>query len=85
MLLNSDEVDPKKPLLGLAVCDDNINIKVSARAVRDYSNEKLNLSGVIRDSAAKVGGVGGGHNIAAGAIIPLGTEKKFIEICNKNI
>jgi RecJ-like exonuclease len=83
MVLNSGDVDNLRPLVGFANCDDGLNVKVSARASQHLSEEGLNLSEVVRVAAEQVGGTGGGHNIAAGAQIPYGTEKTFLNILNK--
>jgi single-stranded-DNA-specific exonuclease len=45
----------------------------------------LDLSQVMKKSSEKVGGVGGGHNIAAGATIPKGSEKEFLAFAEKMV
>jgi len=37
----------------------------------------------MKKSSEKVGGVGGGHNIAAGATIPKGKEEEFLTFADK--
>jgi RecJ-like exonuclease len=39
----------------------------------------MDLSVAIRSAAEKVGGVGGGHNIAAGATIPEKRKEEFLD------
>jgi RecJ-like exonuclease len=39
----------------------------------------------MKEACKKVGGSGGGHDIAAGGVIPRGTEKQFIEIVDKMV
>lgn len=54
--------------------------KVSSRGTRKLvDKDGLDLSVALRDAAASVGGVGGGHNIASGATIPLGKDIDFIQ------
>ncbi|HUT26719.1 MAG TPA: DHH family phosphoesterase [Methanomassiliicoccales archaeon] len=54
--------------------------KVSSRGTRKLvDKDGLDLSVAMRDAAATVGGVGGGHNIASGATFPLGKEIDFIQ------
>lgn len=54
--------------------------KVSSRGTRKLvDKEGLDLSVAMRDAAASVGGVGGGHNIASGATIPLGKDIDFLQ------
>ncbi len=40
----------------------------------------LNLADAISKAAEKVGGVGGGHNVAAGATIPPEAKEEFLEL-----
>ncbi len=60
--------------LGLANTD-NHKIKVSARISPQMN---INLASALNSAASLVGGSGGGHNVAAGAIIPKGEEENFI-------
>ena len=54
--------------------------KVSSRGTRKLVDmDGLDLSVAMRDAAASVGGVGGGHNIASGATIPLGKDIDFLQ------
>jgi len=54
--------------------------KVSSRGTRALvDKDGLDLSVALRDAAASVGGVGGGHNIASGATIPLGKDIDFLQ------
>lgn len=72
-----------KPLIGFNV--GNNDTKVSSRGTRRQVQKGLNLSLVMRESAKEVGGSGGGHDIAAGAVIPRGKEKQFVEAANRLI
>ena len=72
-----------KPLIGFNV--GNNDTKVSGRGSRRQVQKGLNLSLVMRESAKEVGGSGGGHDIAAGAVIPRGKEKQFVETANRLI
>lgn len=58
--------------------------KVSGRISLDLS-EKLDLSLIFRSAAEMVGGSGGGHRNAAGAMIPNGKENEFIKNVNNII
>ena len=78
MLLNDEETRNDLPLVGFAEKTEG-EIKASARATQFLVNKGLDLSIIIRESAESVGGVGGGHNIAAGATIPKGKEDEFLE------
>ncbi len=67
--------NPRLIVFGFANIKESV--KVSARA--DGSAADLNR--ITRESAKKVGGTGGGHRSAAGAKIPKGCEKKYIDAC----
>ncbi|MHC1575412.1 MAG: DHHA1 domain-containing protein [Candidatus Methanogasteraceae archaeon] len=66
------------PIFAFANSDDGL--KVSARGTQGLIKQGLNLADAIGECAAKVGGTGGGHNIAAGATIPSGTKDEFLEL-----
>jgi RecJ-like exonuclease len=84
MLLNSEDISSNLPLVGFAEKEDG-NIKVSARGTENLVEKGLNLSSAIKKAANSVDGVGGGHNIAAGATIPKGKEEEFLDILEKEI
>lgn len=84
MLLNSEEVSNDLPLVGFADKADG-EVKVSARATEELVERGLNLSLAMKKAAVALDGVGGGHNIAAGATIPKGKEEEFLEILEREI
>jgi nanoRNase/pAp phosphatase (c-di-AMP/oligoRNAs hydrolase) len=53
-------------------------VKASGRGTKDLIEEGLDLATAMSEAAAAVGGIGGGHNIAAGASIPEGREEDFL-------
>ncbi|WP_457549823.1 DHHA1 domain-containing protein [Archaeoglobus sp.] len=70
-----------KPIVAFANCDEGV--KVSTRATQRLVEKGLNLAKAIEIACRKVGGHGGGHKIAAGAIIPKGKEWEFLEEFNR--
>jgi len=80
MLFGSGKVDDRKPIFALAVADDGI--KVSGRGTKILVDAGLDLSEVMRAATAEVGGVGGGHNIAAGATIAPEKVNEFLMLAN---
>ncbi|HDN17667.1 MAG TPA: DHH family phosphoesterase [Candidatus Bathyarchaeota archaeon] len=76
ILSTSPPYNVDKPLIGYTSIDEK-NYKISARS----SNPKLNLSRIIGKASESVSGMGGGHEMAAGAIIP---KKKF-QLFLKNV
>ncbi len=81
MLFGSGKVDDRKPIFALAVADDGI--KVSGRGTKQLVDAGLDLSDVMRRTTEKLGGVGGGHNIAAGATIAPENVNEFLELANE--
>lgn len=81
MVLSSDEADPYLPIIAFAAADDGI--KVSARASRPLISKGLDLSQIMKDAAEAVGGLGGGHSVAAGATIPEGAQERFLDEVEK--
>ena len=84
MLLNSEETDGNLPLIGFAYKDQS-EVKVSARANQQLVDRGLNLSKALKKASKQLNGVGGGHNIAAGATIPKGKEEEFLDLLEKEI
>jgi RecJ-like exonuclease len=83
MVLGSGSVSGDKPLFAFAEADDGI--KVSGRATDSLVTKGLDLSKVMAEVTSEIGGIGGGHSIAAGATIPPGTEGEFLNLANKII
>lgn len=80
MLLGSGEsgADPSLPMFAFARAEDGSGVKVSARAARPLVERGVDLSAVMREATAAVGGSGGGHNVAAGGLIPEGVRERFL-------
>ncbi len=74
-------LNPKKATLGLYV--DSM-VHISARGSK-FLVRKVHLGDIMREAAKKFGGNGGGHDIAAGATIPKGSEDDFLKEVNKMI
>ncbi len=66
-----------KPIVAFAYSEEGV--KVSARATQRLVERGVHLAKAIKVAAAKVGGQGGGHSIAAGATIPRGMEEEFLK------
>lgn len=84
MLLNSEEITSDLPLVGFANKGES-EVKVSARGTQTLIERGLNLSQAMKKSAELINGIGGGHNIAAGATIPKGKEEEFLTLLEKEI
>jgi RecJ-like exonuclease len=68
----------KKPILALSL-EAPGKIKLSTRGTRALVEAGLNLGKTLSECCAQVGGVGGGHNIAAGASIPEEKLDEFLK------
>ncbi len=66
----------------IAFADSEEGYKVSARGTQELVNRGLNLSEAISQVSHEIGGAGGGHDIAAGATVPVGKKELFIEKLN---
>ncbi|MFB6165265.1 MAG: DHHA1 domain-containing protein [Haloarculaceae archaeon] len=78
MAVGTDGVDASMPIVAFARKSDE-ETKVSARGTGRLVGRGLDLSAALGEAAAAVGGGGGGHDVAAGATIPAGTEREFVE------
>jgi len=64
----------------LAITRSEGSTKVSSRATKSLVDAGVNLAESMKSSAEQVGGVGGGHTIAAGATVPIAKEDQFLEL-----
>ncbi len=90
MAVGCDGVDRGRPIVAFAdkddergrsgstSDDDHAEVKVSARGTQSLVRRGLDLSVVMGEAARAVGGEGGGHDVAAGATVPTGTEAEFV-------
>lgn len=69
-------LDQARPVVGLATTDGST--KVSSRGTKYLVAKGLDLAVAMHEAAASVGGVGGGHTVAAGATVPKGKERDFL-------
>jgi single-stranded-DNA-specific exonuclease len=68
----------EKPLLVFAKVEKEEQAKFSARSTAAGINKGVDLSQVMRLASEMFGGKGGGHNIAAGAQVPLSKIDDFL-------
>jgi RecJ-like exonuclease len=83
MAVGVDGVERGVPILAFA--DDEDGVKVSARGTPGLVRQGLDLSAVMGTAAPAVGGEGGGHDVAAGATIPAGSEDEFVDHADRVI
>ncbi len=75
----------EKPIIAYATVTNEETVKVSARTIDMLTNRGLNLGEILRFAAEKLGGKGGGHNIAAGAQVPIKYIDAFVKIVDESI
>jgi RecJ-like exonuclease len=83
MATSLENVDRKKPIIGMADSEDGI--KISARGTQELIRRGMNLSKAMNDVTEAVGGAGGGHDIAAGGTIPPEKSDDFILMLDEYI
>jgi RecJ-like exonuclease len=76
-------LDPKRPVIVFS--EGSGPVKVSARGTLRLVAGGLDLAAACRIAAQGVGGEGGGHRVASGATVPVGSRAKFLEIANREI
>jgi RecJ-like exonuclease len=74
--------NPEKPLIAYANVTEEGVAKISARAIDTVTSSGVNLGEIMRVAAERCGGNGGGHDVAAGAQIPIEKVDEFIGVVN---
>jgi len=73
----------EKPIIVYSAISGEDMVKVSARALEPLRKRGLNLGEVLRVAAEKYSGRGGGHDVAAGAQIPVKDVEPFLKLVDK--
>ncbi len=73
----------EKPILAFANVQSEGVAKFSARTTDAVVEKGVNLGEVLCTASEKVGGKGGGHNIAAGSQVPLDKINDFIKLADE--
>jgi RecJ-like exonuclease len=73
----------EKPILAFANVEAEGIAKFSARTTDSTVQKGVNLGEIMRVGSEKFGGKGGGHNIAAGAQVPLDKIEDFIKFSDE--
>ena len=74
-------VDQSKPTLALS--EVGSKVKISSRGTKYLVSKGLDLSAALKKAGEKLGGIGGGHAVAAGATIPKGKEEEFLALVDE--
>jgi RecJ-like exonuclease len=76
-------LDSAKPVIGMSRLHKDI--KISGRTTRDMVAKGVNLGKALRDSSNNFMGTGGGHDIAAGAMIPYEAKDQFLHLVDEMV
>lgn len=76
--LSVEILDSSKPVIGMSRLHKDI--KISGRTTREMVARGVNLGKVLMDSSNNFMGTGGGHDIAAGAMIPYEAKDQFLHL-----
>lgn len=84
LALNSQILDWSKPVFAFSYTHDG-RVKVSARTTRRIVEAGAHLGKLLQEACQEIGSgsEGGGHNIAAGATIPRGSERRLLDIVER--
>jgi len=82
-ILVSGLANPEKPLIAFANMEEENAAKFSARTTAVALGKGINLGDVMHVASEKYGGKGGGHNVAAGAQVPIDQLENFIITVNE--
>jgi len=81
-ILSTSLPNPEKPLIAYAEVKEEGLAKISARTIDTVTYKGVNLGEIMQVAAEKCQGNGGGHNVAAGAQVPLDKIEDFLKIVN---
>jgi single-stranded-DNA-specific exonuclease len=72
-----------KPIIAYATISGEDMVKVSARGLEPLIRKGLNLGEILQAASEEYSGRGGGHDVAAGAQIPIKNVEAFLKLVNK--
>lgn len=76
-------LDPEKPVLAISRMD-NI-VKISGRTSMEMVERGVNLGLALEAASKSFNGNGGGHNVAAGAVVPYKDMENFLNIVDEMV
>ncbi len=74
-----------KPIIALTRAKEEGFLKISARMPRSLPTNNINLGEILKRVAQRVGGRGGGHEVAAGALIPIEKKQEFLSLLREEL
>ena len=84
MLSSTNGFDPDKALIVVTKPKED-GVKISARISQKLAEKKVNLGEILNALSKPLNGLGGGHNVAAGAKIPFEKLEHFLHEVDRRI
>jgi RecJ-like exonuclease len=81
--LSVELLDSSKPVIGMSRLHNDI--KISGRTTREMVARGVNLGKALKDSSNNFTGTGGGHDVAAGAMIPYEAKDQFLHLLDEMV
>jgi len=78
ILTSSGFFSENKPIIALTSAENGM-IKVSGRIPAQIADRGINMGTILHDASVQFKGIGGGHDVAAGAQLPQEFEKDFVK------
>lgn len=78
--IDLDILNPQKPVITLSRMHDQV--KISGRTTMEMIDKGVNLGFALEQAAKSFNGAGGGHTIAAGAVVPYRDLENFKNLVN---
>ena len=78
MAYGAMQVKTGKPIIAFGTTEEN-ELKISGRGNYELVRKGLKLGEALREASRPLGGEGGGHDVAAGAKIPLDKRDVFLK------
>ncbi|MCW4016788.1 MAG: DHH family phosphoesterase [Candidatus Bathyarchaeota archaeon] len=74
-----------KPIIAYATISGEDQVKISSRGSEPLIQKGLNLGDIMQFAAEKYSGRGGGHDVAAGAQVPIKNVEAFLKLVNDSV
>jgi RecJ-like exonuclease len=82
-ILSTNMPNMEKPVIAYAAIPEENIIKISARTVDALTTKGFNIGEIMRMSSEKFNGSGGGHDVAAGAQVPIKNRESFLKFVDE--
>ncbi len=83
-ILSSSNIIQNKPIIAIASAENDF-IKLSGRNPSTLIKQGIDLGSVFQEASSKFKGSGGGHNVAAGALLPKKCLSEVVSFINEQL